>query len=79
MQAELERTEAALNEALAKTGQAEGNVDKEAARRAAAEAESERVRGELERLRNEIVERVLEVRRGRRRESSSGGRAIVRR
>lgn len=59
--AELERTEAALNEALAKTGQAEGNVDKEAARRAAAEAESERVRGELERLRNEIVERVLEV------------------
>ena len=46
---------------MAKTGQAEGNVDKEAARRAAAEAESERVRGELERLRNEIVERVLEV------------------
>ena len=61
LQAELERTKATLNEALAKSGQAEGNVEKEVERRAAAEAEAERFRGELERLRSEIVERVREV------------------
>lgn len=61
LRAELEQTKATLNEALAKSAQAEGSVEKEAERRAAAEAEAEKLRGELERLRSEIVERVRDV------------------